>query len=186
MVKAIWLSTGWPSSRRGRTRAAVTAQRTEQRDSRADEQQLRSHLAPPRRIEAALRVEARQEAVDAALVARVGERRGVGGGSSVCRRGADALGDRTLHRERVGDFAKRGLDRAFIARERGVALCFAHRYPGAAAPGVEDRRGHIATRRPAERSAVEQAGQRVAGKAEQPGQRNRREQLRARNADISN
>src|SRR3546814_6767705 len=35
---------------------------------RSHEQQLRRDLAPPRRIKAALRVEARQEAVDTALV----------------------------------------------------------------------------------------------------------------------
>src|SRR3546814_5582848 len=74
-------------------------------------------------------VEARQEAVDTALVARVGQRRGVGGGFAVRGGGADALGNRPLHRERVGDLAERGLDRAFIARERGIALRPGHAHP---------------------------------------------------------
>src|SRR3990167_1069821 len=139
------------------SRAAVAAQRPEQRNSRADEQQLRPDLASPRRIKAALRVETCEEAVDPALVARVGEGRGVSRGFAVRGGGADALGYRALHRERVGDLAKGGLDRAFIARERGVTLRLADRDPRAAAAGAEDRRGRVAARRPAERSAVEQA-----------------------------
>src|SRR3546814_7060527 len=91
----------------------TTLFRTEQRDPGLHEQQLRRDLAPPRRIKAALRVEARQEAVDTALVARVGQRRGVGGGFAVRGGGADAFGYRALHRERVGNLAERGLDRAF-------------------------------------------------------------------------
>src|SRR3546814_8193266 len=91
---------------------------------------------------------------------------------------------RSLHRERVGNLAERGLDRAFIARECGVALRLGHGHPRAAAARIEDRRGRVAARRPAERPAVEQAAERVAGKAEQTGERNRREEPRARDADV--
>src|SRR3546814_15664064 len=76
-------------------------------------------------------VEARQEVVDTALVARVGQRRGVGGGFAVRGGGADALGNRPLPRERVGDLAERGLDRSEERRvgKEWVSTCVSRWQP---------------------------------------------------------
>jgi hypothetical protein len=102
----------------------VTTQRTVEADQVACLHQLRPDQGTLGGVEGALRVEARQERVDAAAIAGfgqlvcVGRRIGIGAG------GAELLGDRAAAGERIGDFAEGGLDRFLIGGDRGIALGF--------------------------------------------------------------
>src|SRR6478672_10548105 len=86
--------------------------------------------------------------------------------------------------QRIIDVAKGVLNNQFVACERLLASRFGllnRRLE--AAPGVE-RAGDVTGKGPGPRRAAEKTSKRRAGEAEQPGEADAREELRARNTDL--
>ena len=124
---------------RGRTAAQglVEGHAVDRLDQLGDEQGL------ARRIQGALRVEQGKVAVDAAVVARLGQALGDRRGLDQPLLGRYPVLDGGAHGQRVGDLAEGGLHRLFVLGDGDVAAGFGAVQIGAVGAAVEDRQADL-------------------------------------------
>ena len=130
---------GIRSARSALVSELVSAQHLVKRDAIEDFGKLDTDLRLPCRIEATLGYEAVEEAVDAVLIARVGQPGGRCRSLGIGEVRSGPFADGALRRQRIGYFAKSGLDGLLVSRQRRVALRLADRDIGSLAARAEYR-----------------------------------------------
>src|SRR5262249_54072755 len=93
-----------------------------QRDPAAERRELGRDQRVLGRVQRALRHQRGQERVDAGLVARLGGLEAAGRGLDEIDLCGELLIDRAARRQRIGDLAKRALDRALVGRDQHALL----------------------------------------------------------------
>ena len=162
----------------------AAAEHAVERHAIAEHRELRRDQRVLRRVESARRDQGGKKWIDARSVARDREIEALLRGLDEGDLTGELLVDRRAHGERVGDLAEGGLDRVLVRSDQALLLDLRVREVRADRAAVEQRHREARRECPYGRGAGEQRCERDAGKATARGERERREELRARGAYV--